>query len=53
MMKRAGYEEPQLQNFGAAVTTLVRMPPTEGETGGQALGSAVTIITKPPTRTRP
>ncbi|MBE8388204.1 protein translocase subunit SecF, partial [Leptospira interrogans serovar Pomona] len=40
----AGYEEPQLQNFGSSHDIMVRMPPTEGETGGQVLGSKVVTI---------
>ncbi len=43
-LQKAGYEEPQLQNFGSSHDIMVRMPPTEGETGGQVLGSKVVTI---------
>ncbi len=40
-LQKAGFDEPQLQNFGSSHDIMVRMPPAEGETGGQALGSKV------------
>ncbi|TGD21356.1 protein translocase subunit SecF, partial [Salmonella enterica subsp. enterica serovar Poona] len=43
-LQKAGYEEPQLQNFGSSHDIMVRMPPTEGETGGQVLGSKVVTL---------
>ncbi|MBE8421307.1 protein translocase subunit SecF, partial [Leptospira interrogans serovar Pomona] len=43
-LQNAGYEEPQLQNCGSSNEMRVRMPPTEGETGGQVLGSKVVKI---------
>ncbi|MGU0043848.1 hypothetical protein ACVXHA_20190 [Escherichia coli] len=38
-LQKAGFEEPMLQNFGSSHDIMVRMPPAEGETGGQVLGS--------------
>ena len=40
-LQKAGFEEPMLQNFGSSHDIMVRMPPAEGETGGQVLGSQV------------
>ena len=40
-LQKAGFDEPQLQNFGSSHDIMVRMPPAEGETGGQELGSKV------------
>ncbi len=34
-LQKAGFEEPMLQNFGSSHDIMVRMPPAEGETGGQ------------------
>ena len=38
-LQKAGFEEPMLQNFGSSHDIMVRMPPAEGETGGQVLGN--------------
>lgn len=43
-LQKAGFEEPQLQNFGSSHDIMVRMPPAEGETGGQVLGSKVVTV---------
>ena len=40
-LQKAGFEEPMLQNFGSSHDIMVRMPPAEGESGGQVLGSQV------------
>ena len=40
-LQKAGFDEPQLKNFGSSHDIMVRMPPAEGETGGQELGSKV------------
>ncbi|KMK08796.1 preprotein translocase subunit SecF [Pluralibacter gergoviae] len=40
-LQKAGFDEPQLQNFGSSHDIMVRMPPAEGETGGQELGSKI------------
>ncbi|MBE8178570.1 protein translocase subunit SecF, partial [Leptospira borgpetersenii serovar Ballum] len=41
---KAGFEEPLLQNFGSSRDIMVRMPPAQGETGGQALGTKVVNV---------
>ena len=41
---KAGFEDPLLQNFGSSRDIMVRMPPAEGATGGQVLGSKVVSV---------
>ncbi|TYD49086.1 protein translocase subunit SecF [Cronobacter sakazakii] len=41
---KTGFEEPLLQNFGSSRDIMVRMPPAQGETGGQALGIKVVNV---------
>ena len=43
-LEKAGFADPLLQNFGSSRDIMVRMPPAEGETGGQVLGSKVVNV---------
>ncbi len=43
-LEKAGYADPIVQNFGSSRDVMVRMPPAEGATGGQALGSKVVSV---------
>lgn len=43
-LKKAGFAEPLVQNFGSSRDIMVRMPPVQGETGGQVLGSKVVSV---------
>ncbi len=43
-LEKAGFADPQLQNFGSSRDVMVRMPPAEGESGGQVLGSKVVSV---------
>ncbi|WP_297206904.1 protein translocase subunit SecF [uncultured Pluralibacter sp.] len=40
-LEKAGFEEPQLQNFGSSHDIMVRMPPAKSESGSQEMGSKV------------
>ncbi|RPH28472.1 protein translocase subunit SecF [Buttiauxella warmboldiae] len=43
-LQKAGFAEPLVQNFGSSRDIMVRMPPAQGETGGQVLGSKVVSV---------
>lgn len=42
-LQKAGFAEPQVQNFGSSRDVIVRMPPAEGN-AGEALGSKVLSV---------
>lgn len=43
-LEKSNIAEPQLQNFGSSRDVLIRMPPAQGEAGGQALGNQILSI---------
>jgi preprotein translocase subunit SecF len=43
-LQKAGFEEPQLQNFGSSRDIMVRMPPVHDANGSQELGSKVVSV---------
>ncbi|PKE32989.1 protein translocase subunit SecF [Rahnella sp. AA] len=43
-LQKAGFADPLVQNFGSSRDIMVRMPPTQGETGGQVLGTKVLSV---------
>ena len=43
-LQKAGFEEPQLQNFGSSRDIMVRMPPVHDANGSQELGSKVVNV---------
>lgn len=43
-LQKAGFVEPQLQNFGSSRDVMVRMPPVQGKNGGQELGNKVVTV---------
>ena len=43
-LQKAGFEEPQVQNFGSSRDIMVRMPPVHDANGSQELGSKVVTV---------
>ena len=43
-LQKAGFEEPQVQNFGSSRDLMVRMPPVHDANGSQELGSKVVSV---------
>lgn len=43
-LQKAGFEEPQLQNFGSSRDIMVRMPPVHDANGSRELGSKVVSV---------
>ncbi|MBU9822820.1 MULTISPECIES: protein translocase subunit SecF [Rahnella] len=43
-LEKSGFADPLVQNFGSSRDIMVRMPPTQGETGGQVLGTKVLSV---------
>ncbi|WP_058911522.1 protein translocase subunit SecF [Entomohabitans teleogrylli] len=43
-LEKAGFADPLLQNFGSSRDVMVRMPPVQGEAGGQELGNKVISV---------
>ena len=43
-LQKAGFEEPQVQNFGSSRDIMVRMPPVHDANGSQELGSKVVNV---------
>nr|WP_229893286.1 protein translocase subunit SecF [Rahnella sp. LAC-M12] len=43
-LEKSGFADPLVQNFGSSRDIMVRMPPAQGETGGQVLGTKVLSV---------
>jgi preprotein translocase subunit SecF len=43
-LEKSGFADPLVQNFGSSRDIMVRMPPTQSETGGQVLGTKVLSV---------
>lgn len=43
-LQKAGFEEPQVQNFGSSRDIMVRMPPVHDANGSRELGSKVVTV---------